>query len=123
MATIEITIEMAISVIAIGMSMAAFYFSRIGDAKDLEARLTKLETKIEPFWRFIQSELPNLITQETTPILDKLIDEHTNGGIKTKDSKVQLMCLLEEEYHKAKMVEDTGRAWAIKLYMITLGDK
>jgi len=115
---IDLTIELIISLTGLALSLISFLIVRSNDAKALEARITALETKIEPFWKFIQTELPGLIAQEDTPELDLLLMKSLpTNGLRLKTSECEkLISLLEAEYLKAKRNEDTGRSLAIALY-------
>ena len=116
---IELTIPLIASVTGMILGLASFIISRGKDSKELEARVTALETKIEPFWQFINKELPSIIMQQTTPTLDILLEKSKNEELSDSEANV-LLYLLEEEYSKAKLAESAGRAFAIALYRETV---
>jgi hypothetical protein len=71
------TTEFAISLIAIGLSILSFLYSRFEVQIKMEARLTSLETKMGVFWRVIEEKAVAIlhapIHYERDALLDKLL--------------------------------------------------
>lgn len=85
------------------------------------ARLTALETKIEPLWDAITNEIPRLIMSPHTSELDRLIKKATGpNSILTLEENNRLLQLLDQEYALASESGDTARAISISLYRATI---
>ena len=113
---IELTPELIISLTGLLLSTTAILYARIGDARKLESRLTSLETKIEPLWNVINTELPALLIRETTPELDLLLVKHLNPNTILNDSeKTTMIKIIGVEYDKAIEEQNTGHGLGLIL--------
>jgi hypothetical protein len=88
------------------------YFTLI---KDITNRLVALETKVSPFWKIVETELPKIIHSPHTPEIDVLLDKMAEGKL-DKEEAFDLRCRLKAEM----AVPDTGKKIAILLLLARL---
>ena len=120
----EVDLFEAFTVVAFLMSVASFYFSRqersTAQVKELENRLTSLELKIEPLWDAVRSEIPKLLINpasgEFGVLMQKVMKEEDMSDIET----TRLLDLLNDEYRKAIVDSNRGRAVGIALFRATV---
>jgi len=88
----------------------------------LEARLVSLETKIDPFWKIVEQNIPRLLKRPTHERMDQLLDRMSQGNITLAEAK-ELIPYLEEELKG----DDATRILAISLVLTRcyqiIGDK
>lgn len=86
------------------------------DAVRLEHRLTSLESKIEPIWEAIINEIPRLLISPHSPEFDNLTKKAMNGLKKmTLEEVKKLLGLINSEYDRALLENDSGRAIGLVL--------
>ena len=64
-------------------------------------RLTIMETKMEFFWKMVQTDLPLILKQPIHKEKDDLLDEFMNGNI-TEDHSIKLKSILKTELDELK---------------------
>jgi hypothetical protein len=87
------------------------------DMSKMKERLTSLETKIMPFWNWIDKELPNMIKGKSGRV-DVLLTKYLHNPGLTEDEKWELVDLLKDKYNESK---DIGEKLAISLFINRLG--
>lgn len=125
--------EIIISIIALGASIVIptiQYFIVIGgmqaDIKNLKLdgernkemcdKVISLETKITPFWNWIDRELPNMIKGKSGRV-DVLLTKYMGNPSLTGDEKWELIDLLKDKYNEST---DMGKRLAISLFISKL---
>ena len=114
--------------IGISISILSFFymimrnkFQDIGCIKDdmskMKERLTSLETKITPFWNWIDKELPNMIKGKSGR-MDVLLTKYLHNPGLTEDEKWELVDLLKDRYNESG---DIGTKLAVSLFILRLG--
>ena len=89
------------------------------DISKIKERLTSLETKITPFWNWIDKELPNMIKGKSGRA-DVLLTKYLHNPGLSDDEKWELVDLLKDKYCESK---DIGEKLAISLFILRLGGK
>jgi hypothetical protein len=89
------------------------------DLSKVKERITSLETKITPFWNWIDKELPNMIKGKSGRA-DILLTKYLHNPGLTDDEKWELVDLLKDKYCESK---DTGERLALSLFILRLGGK
>ena len=129
--------EDIISIIALGLAIVIpmlQHFTTIGgikadiqNIKDDNARFSKmcdkvisLETKITPFWNWIDKELPNIIKGKSGRADTLLVKYMKNPGL-TDDERWELVDLLKDKFNESG---DKGEKLALSLFILKLeGEK
>ena len=101
-------VETLISAIGVSVSILGFFYliirNKINDLLtfrvDIEKRLTLLETKITPFWNWVDRELPKILHSPHTPELDKLLEDYKYKESMSIDDLERLKCLINDEIKK-----------------------
>jgi hypothetical protein len=87
------------------------------DMSKMKERLTSLETKITPFWNWIDKELPNMIKGKSGR-MDVLLTKYLHNPGLTEDEKWELVDLLKDKYNESG---DIGTKLAVSLFILRLG--
>lgn len=101
-----------ISLIITLIALAGQYFTTISSMKE---RLTKLETKIELFWKTVEKAIPKLLMAPHSPRQDELLQKLSNGKL-SKTEACELKGLLEE----ALKIKNPSKVVAIALLLSRL---
>jgi hypothetical protein len=97
------------------------YFKEWGEVK---GRLTSLETKIEPFWKFVNESIPDMLIKskgnpEPLSRRDELLIRYRDGTILPHE-KDELLRILEAEREQAKKERDTALLILLGLLILAL---
>jgi hypothetical protein len=97
------------------------YFKEWGEVK---GRLTSLETKIEPFWKFVNESIPDMLIKgkgnpEPLTRRDELLTRYRDGTILPHE-KDELLRILEVEREQAKKERDTALLILLGLLIVAL---
>jgi hypothetical protein len=126
------------SAIGVIVAIASFIVARarasVTDTRELEHRLTQLETnqftkedrqclrdndlKMKLFWGVVEKEFPKLLKQHRTPMVDKLLTKAAMGLDKlTPNETSKLMKALDNEFNIAVSQKNPRRALMIAFYL------
>jgi hypothetical protein len=106
METLSIILSAIVALAAI-IGLVWSYFRELGDIKQ---RLTTLETKTEPFWKFVNESIPEMLIKgkgnpEPYTRRDELLLRYRDGIILPHE-RDELLGLLEAEREEAKKKND-----------------
>lgn len=90
----ELELIPILSIIFTVVAIAWEHFQVIGALKE---RLTRLETKMEPFWRIIEERLPKLLLSPKNLRKDALLEKMSKREL-SKGEAVELKNILEKEF-------------------------
>lgn len=122
-AEIHLTTELILGIIGTSVSLLAMVYSYMNSAKRLENRLTTLELKIEPIWDAVRREIPKLLISNRNPgptEFDELMQKAMKEEDMTNIEITRLLELLNDEYQKAIVDSNKGRAVGIALFRATV---
>ena len=83
------------------------------DLSNIKERVTSLETKITPFWNWIDKELPNMIKGKSGR-MDTLLTKYLHNPGLPDDERWELIDLLKDKYNESK---DVGERLAVSLFI------
>lgn len=103
----SVTIEpIGISIIAVIISGASFLFAYVKGVKEqeqrwseLDKRLSKLETKMELFWNYVDDNMGKIIHSPHTPEVDALLEKMPKVTLFEAE---KLKCLLIPDWEKER---------------------
>lgn len=108
-------IESLASLLTSSFALIAFFYMYFKETADIKTRLTALETKVQPFWNWVDKELPKILHSPHTPEFDKLLEKYEDASDEmTLDELTRLECILREEISKTAKEK-------ILLYVLMLG--
>ncbi|MGD0353383.1 MAG: hypothetical protein ABSB38_07810 [Dehalococcoidia bacterium] len=120
MATVSIISSAVVAVAAI-IGLVWSYFRELGDIKQ---RLTTLETKTEPFWKFVNESIPEMLIRgrgnpEPYTRRDELLLRYRDGTILPHE-RDELLRLLEAEREEVKKKNDIAMLILLGLLIAAL---
>jgi len=91
---------------------------------EVKGRLTSLETKIEPFWKFVNESIPDMLIKskgnpEPLSRRDELLIRYRDGTILPHE-KDELLRILEAEREQAKKETDTALLILLGLLIVAI---
>jgi len=100
-------IDSFVSAIGVSISILAFIYliirNKINDLiifkTDIEKRITSLETKITPFWNWVDRELPKILHSPHKVELDSLLEKYEKKSLMNANELEKLRCLINDEIH------------------------
>ena len=89
----------------------------LGDCKVCRDSVKRLETQMEPFWKFIETKIAGSLHSPHTPEYDALIDKFSGGELNTNEL-LRLSHMLNEDFHEADSKKETAKLISIQLVML-----
>lgn len=110
-----VEVEALASLVISSFAIISFFYMYFKEISDIKSRVVSLETKIMPFWNWVDRELPKILHSPHTPEFDKLLEKYSDDRENmTIDELKQLVCTLKDEVSKTEKDK-------ILLYALMLG--
>lgn len=109
-----------ISLVAVIISAVTFFFAYVKGIREQEQRITKLETKMELIWNYVDDNMGKILHSPHTPEIDVLIEKmppFSNKPLLSLFEAEKLKCLLIPHWEKEK---DPYRKKVYGLYLARL---
>lgn len=88
-----------ISIVSVAISAVSLFFVYIKVVKEQEQRLTRLETKMELIWNYVDDNMGKILHSPHTPEIDALIEKMPKVSLFEAE---KLKCLLIPDWEKEK---------------------
>jgi len=103
-------LSLIITVCAAGLASAIRHERRLGK---LEARISNLETKIEPFWNFLRQRLPEMLKGPNLR-KDALLAKYQDNSLSPIEAQ-ELRTLLEKDFPRANIAKKIALGMLIEV--------
>jgi len=105
-------------------AIVGLVYSHVKELGEVKQRLSTVETKVEPFWEFVQKKIPDILTRgkgnpEPLTRRDELLVKFKDGTILPHE-RDELLTFLEADQEKAKKERDTALLIALGLLIVAL---
>jgi len=114
--TMELLISVAVGFVSIMGFVIRLVWKAAAEARAIQERLAKLETKVEVFWKALETNLVNLLKLPTHLLMDELLDKLAANTL-GRGERAQLSAILAE---RLQTEENTAMKVAISLVLARL---
>ena len=109
------------------VAILGLVYSHIKELGEVRQKLSQLETKVEPFWAFVNQVIPDMLMKgkgnpEPLTKRDELLTRFRDGVILPHE-KDELLRILETEREQAKKERDTALLILLGLLIVALASK
>lgn len=94
----SIDITSLATILTSSFALISFFYVYFKEVAGIKERLISLETKITPFWNWIDKSLPNILKSPHTKEFDSLLDKYQTDRDGMSINELERMkCILDDE--------------------------
>lgn len=106
--------EVILPLIAVLVSLAGILGKYYKSISSMKERLTRLETKMELFWKIVENNVGRLLKSPRQPRKDELLDK-LSGNSLNREEAAELKEILEREFAKKGKRSQLSLAYILAL--------